>query len=73
MQKYLINSVQTSVETHLLSKHAESIGYITHYNWVVCDDEYRGCAVIEADSETEAILSVPPFVRNKAKVRKLTI
>jgi hypothetical protein len=71
MQKYEINSVQTAGETLLLSKHAESIGYITHYKWVVCDNEYRGCAVVEADSEAEALLSVPPFVRNKARVHKL--
>ncbi len=72
MQKYLIHSVQTSGETLLLSKHPESIGYITHYRWIVCDDEYRGCAVIEADNEFEALMSVPPLVRNKANVHKLT-
>jgi hypothetical protein len=72
MQKFQVNSVQTTGETLLLSKYPESIGYITHYKWIVCDNLYLGCAVIEADSESEALLSVPPFVRNKAKVYKLT-
>jgi len=72
MQKYLINSTQSLVETSLLSAYPESIGYITHYKWVVCDDEYQGCAVIEADSENEALLSVPPLVRHRAKIHKLS-
>jgi hypothetical protein len=73
MQKYLINSTQTSGETALLSNYPEAIGYITHYKWIVCDDEYRGCVVLEADSEIEALLSVPPLVRHKAKVHRITV
>lgn len=73
MQKYLINSIQSSNETALLSNYPEAIGYITHYKWVVCDNEYLECAILEADSETEALLSVPPLVRHKAKVHKINI
>lgn len=73
MQKYQINSVQSQNENTLLSNYPEAIGYITHYKWIVCDNEYLGSAVLEADSEIEALLSVPPLVRHKAKVNKVDI
>jgi hypothetical protein len=73
MHKYLINSIQSSSEITLLSNYPEAIGYITHYKWIICDDEYQGCVVLEADNENEALLSVPPLVRHKAKVHKINI
>jgi hypothetical protein len=68
MNNYLVNSVQSSDESKRLSSLSEAVGYITHYRWIICDNEHRGYAMIEADSEFEALLSVPPLVRENAKV-----
>ena len=46
-------------------------GYITHFAWGCKDNDHNAYAIIEADSHEEALLTVPPLFRSKAKVIKL--
>ena len=47
-------------------------GHITHYDWGCESGVHTGWVIVEADSEDEALLSVPAMIRNKARAVKLT-
>ena len=48
------------------------MGYLYHFDWGCPDGVHTGWAIIEAEDEAQARLSVPSFVRNKARVVRLT-
>ncbi len=47
------------------------MGYLLNFDWGCQSGVHTGCAIIEAESEAEARLVVPPLVRSKARVIKL--
>jgi len=47
-------------------------GYITHFEWGCKDNDHKAYAIIEAESHEHAKMVVPPLLREKAKVVKLT-
>jgi hypothetical protein len=71
MNKYLIESNHTAEEcVHVLDL-VVAHGYITHYDWGCEAGVHSGWVIIEAESEEEAMLSVPTAMRPKARVVKL--
>jgi hypothetical protein len=71
MDRYLIETNHTMEDClHVLDDFLTH-GYITHYDWGCKDNVHIGWAIVEADSVAEALLSVPPIVRNKARAVKL--
>lgn len=72
MNRYLIESKHTKDDClHALTLVAAH-GYITHFDWGCKVGEHTGWAIIEADSEQEALLAVPSLTRNKARAILLT-
>lgn len=71
MNRYLIETTHTKEDCLQVLDMIAAHGFITHYDWGCGDGLHKGWAIIEADSSTEALLSVPPLVRNKAQVIKL--
>jgi len=72
MNRYLVETSHNREEcTHVLG-HFAGYGFITHFEWGCPDGICTGWAIIEADSEKEAMLSVPPIARPKSRVIKLT-
>lgn len=47
-------------------------GHITHFDWGCESGVCTGWAIVEAESEDQALYSVPTFLRGKAKVTKLS-
>lgn len=47
-------------------------GHITHFEWGCESGVCTGWAIIEAESEEQALYAVPTFLRGKAKVVKLS-
>jgi len=43
-------------------------GYLRHFDWGCVSGVHSGWAVIEAESELEARLAIPPLVRRQARI-----
>jgi hypothetical protein len=71
MDRYLIETTHTKEDCLRILDMVLSYGFITHYDWGCEDGTHKGWAVVEANSSEEALLSVPPLVREKAQVIKL--
>ena len=48
-------------------KQTLAIGYLTHFYWGCKSGDHTGYAMIDAESEKEALLSIPTVIRNKGK------
>ena len=71
MDRYLIVSPHVPEECLKAINEVLFMGHITHFDWGCKDSDHTGWAIVEADSRTEALLSVPPFIRHKARAVKL--
>ena len=74
MNRYIVISGHTAADCRqAVGYFAEFYaGYITHFEWGCKDDDHNAYAIIEADSHEQAKMSVPPLLRDKVKVVKLT-
>lgn len=72
MDRYLIETPHTYQECMALLQQIHAMGYLHHFDWGCEAGEHSGWAIIEAENEELAQLAVPPLVRNKARVIKLT-
>ncbi|MDO8549457.1 MAG: hypothetical protein Q7S39_04790 [Ignavibacteria bacterium] len=71
MNRYLIETTHTKEDCLHVLDLVLAHGFITHYDWGCEEGIHTGWAVVEADSSAEALLSVPPFIREKARAIKL--
>ena len=67
MQKFLVISPHDHEECTRVIKLTLAIGYLTHFYWGCKSGDHTGYAMIDADSEKEALLSIPTVIRNKGK------
>jgi hypothetical protein len=72
MDRYLIVTPHTQSECMGLLSQVLAMGYLHNFDWGCEDGEHIGWAIIEAQSRDQAKLAVPPLVRRKAKVIRLT-
>jgi hypothetical protein len=71
LDRYLIETSHTPEDcVHILDL-VLAHGYITHYDWGCLDGVHTGWVIVEAESHEQALLSVPPLMRNKARAIKL--
>jgi hypothetical protein len=71
MQRYLVETPHSAQDCKLLIDQIYAMGYLYHFDWGCKVGVHSGWAIIEAENEAEARLSVPPLVRNKARVIQL--
>lgn len=71
MPHFLVQSPHTEEDCSKIVKQTLAIGYLTHFHWGCKAGEHCAWAMIEADSEKEALLSVPTLVRDKSKAIKI--
>ena len=69
--RYLIETPHTAKECQLLMEQIYAMGYLHHFDWGCPSGVHSGWAIIDAESEAQARLAVPPLVRKKARVIKL--
>jgi hypothetical protein len=67
MQKFIIISPHTNQECTSVIKQTLAIGYLTHFYWGCKSGDHTGYAIIEADNQEQALLSIPPIIRSKGK------
>ena len=48
-----------------------ALGYLNNFDWGCSAGVHKGWALIEAESESQALWSVPILIRNKARAIKL--
>ena len=74
MDRYLVISGHTAEECRQAVKYFAEFyaGYIAHYEWGCYDNDHHAYAIIEADNHEQAKMTVPPLLRDKVKVIKLT-
>jgi hypothetical protein len=72
MPKFLVISNHTGDDCIKALQETLAIGYLTHFEWGCKDGVHTGWAMLEAESKAQAIMSVPTFLRNDAKVILLT-
>lgn len=72
MKRYLVISHHTAEDCVRALKEVLASGYLVHFDWGCKDGEHTGWATLEAEDKAQAILSVPPFLRNQARVVRLT-
>ncbi|MEO5571900.1 MAG: hypothetical protein ABIT08_07120 [Bacteroidia bacterium] len=74
MNRYLVISEHTAEDCRQAVKYFAEFyaGYITHYEWGCYDNDHHAYAIIEADSHEQAKMTVPPLLRDKTKIIKLT-
>lgn len=72
MDRFLIETPHRADDCLNVVELVHAQGYLTHFDWGCLSGVHTGWAVIEAGSEAEARLAVPPLVRDKARVVKVT-
>jgi len=70
--RYLIETPHTDENCQRLVEEVYAIGFLHNFEWGCDSGVHSGWAIIEAESEAEARLAVPPLVRAGARVVKLT-
>jgi len=46
-------------------------GFLTHFEWGCYDNDHNAYAFIEAETHEQALMAVPPLLRNKARVIRM--
>jgi hypothetical protein len=72
MKRYLVETPHSAEECEKLIKQVYAMGYLYHFDWGCDDGVHSGWAIIEAENEADARLTVPSLVRRSAKVVRLT-
>jgi hypothetical protein len=71
MDRYLIISDHSNEDCLHILDLVQAQGYLHHYDWGCKDGVHVGWVIIEAENKEEALLSVPPLIRNKARAVRL--
>ena len=71
MDRYLVSILHTNEDCKSALKAIESFGMITHFDWGCTDGDHTGWAIIEAETKSQAMMVVPPLLREKAHAVKL--
>lgn len=72
MERYLIETPHSVEECLTLLKQVNAQGYLRNFDWGCSARVHSGWAIIEAESEEQARMAVPPLVRNQARVVRLS-
>lgn len=72
MNRYMVETSHNREDClHILDEFVIH-GHITHFDWGCESGVCTGWAVVEAESEEQALYSVPALIRKKARVIKLS-
>ncbi|MGH2567673.1 MAG: hypothetical protein ACRDGA_04995 [Bacteroidota bacterium] len=67
MNRYLLIAPHTIEDCSKVIKVIEAVSSVTRWDWGCKDGEHCGWVTVEADSREEALLTVPPIERHKAR------
>jgi hypothetical protein len=72
MKRFIVISNHKAEDCTRALKEVLAIGYLTHYEWGCKDGVHTGWAILEAENKAQAMMSVPTFLRDQARVVELT-
>ena len=71
MDRFLIESPHTVEECKRVVKNVYASGYLNNFDWGCKDGVHTGWVIIEAESGSQPLWVVPPFLRSKARAVRL--
>ena len=73
MERYLVISPHTLEDCRVAIEHFAkyNAGFLTHFEWGCYDNDHNAYAFIEAETHEQALMAVPPLLRNKAKAIRM--
>ena len=72
MDRYLVETNHNREDClHILDQFV-AYGHITHFEWGCESGVCTGWAILDAESEEQAMLSVPALLRNKSRAVKIS-
>ena len=71
MERYLVESTHTAEDCHHVVEQFIIHGHILNFDWGCQVGVHTGWAIIEAETESEAKLTVPSRLRSKARAIRL--
>lgn len=74
MPRFIIISPHTAEDCKMAVKHFREhhAGFLSHYEWGCYDNDHTAYLLLEANSHEEALMTVPPLFREKARAVQLT-
>jgi hypothetical protein len=74
MSRFIVISSHTAEDCTMAVKYFREhhAGFLTHFEWGCYDNDHTAYTMIDAETHEEALLTVPPLFRDKARVVKLT-
>jgi hypothetical protein len=67
MDRYLVETPHSNANCLALLEELNARGYLNNFDWGCKAGVHSGWAIIEAEDEAQAHLSVPPLVRDLAR------
>jgi hypothetical protein len=71
MNRYLVESIHTEEECYHVVEQFVYYGYVMHFDWGCEAGVHSSWAIVEAEDEHEALLSIPALMRPKARAVRL--
>ena len=71
MERYLVESTHTAEDCHHVVEQFIIHGHIMNFDWGCQVGVHTGWAIVEAESESQAKLTVPSRLRSKARAIRL--
>ncbi len=71
VDRFLIESPHEPGDCARLLQLVRAAGYLHNFDWGCKAGVHCGWAIVEADSESHALLAVPPLVRSRARIVRL--
>ncbi len=71
MERYLVESIHTAEDCHHVVEQFAIHGHIMNFDWGCQAGVHASWAVVEAVSESQALLTVPSLLRSKARAVRL--
>ena len=71
MNRYLIESPHSAEECHHVVEQFINYGYIMNFDWGCECGVHSSWAIVEAENEAEALLTVPSLLRSQARAVRL--
>jgi hypothetical protein len=72
VNRYLVESKHSAEDCHHVIEQFIYHGHVMNFNWGCESGEHAGWAMLESENEAEALMTVPPHLRSKARAIRLT-
>lgn len=71
MKRYMIETPHDQDGCNLLLEEVSAMGFLHNFDWGCSVGVHIGWAIIEAESEEQALMAVPSLARDRARVVRL--